>query len=114
MEKETNMNTLTETQVATKLVQFLLARGYALSVNDGEETTVHMSKNEQEIIPAMFTTDEEILYVNCTVTNKMLGYIELIYGNGADCVIHDCLGVSVEAMVDDFAELLEFGYSEED
>ena len=108
------MNTLTETQVATKLVQFLLARGYALSVNDGEETTVHMSKNEQEILSAMFTTDEEILYVNCTVTNKMLGYIELIYGNGADCVIHDCFGASVERMVDDFDDLLEFGYETEE
>ena len=108
------MNNLTETQVATKLVQFLLARGYALSVNDGEETTVHMSKNEQEILPAMFTTDEEILYVNCTVTNKMLGYIELIYGNGADCIIHDCFGASVERMVDDFDDLLEFGYETEE
>ena len=108
------MNNLTETQAATKLVQFLLARGYALSVNDGEETTVHMSKNEQEILLAMFTTDEEILYVNCTVDYEMLGYIELIYGNGADCIIHDCFGASVERMVDEFTEILDFGYSEEE
>jgi hypothetical protein len=44
----------------------------------------------------------------------MLGYIELIYGNGADCIIHDCFGASVERMVDEFTEILDFGYSEEE
>ncbi|RWI35531.1 hypothetical protein [Mesorhizobium sp.] len=83
-----------ERQIAERLVKDILAAGYALSVYDGEETTLKRSTDATAVLKAMFTTDEDYLMVHDIADGdgfqeKNFGYVWLIYGNGHD-VISDC------------------------
>ncbi len=80
-----------ERQVIVKLVEGLLASGREVGVNDGEETTLVRSRDEEEIFAAMSTTDEDYLHV---YAGDAKSWIRLIYGNGAD-VISD-FGVTLD------------------
>ncbi|MER9176201.1 hypothetical protein NKH72_21730 [Mesorhizobium sp. M0955] len=83
-----------ERRIAECLVKDILAAGYAISVNDGEETTLKRSIDATAILKAMFTTDEDYLMVHDVADGagfqvKHFGYVWLIYGNGHH-VISDC------------------------
>ena len=52
-----------EREIAVAVIKALLAAGYSLGVNDGEETTIHHSTDAKAIENAMFTTDEDWLLV---------------------------------------------------
>jgi hypothetical protein len=52
-----------EKLIAKQCIADLLAAGWLVSVNDGEETTVLDSTDPETILAAMFTTDEDYLYV---------------------------------------------------
>lgn len=74
-----------ETRIANKLVRTLLSKGYAISVNDGEETTVRKSRTFGEIKNALQTTDSDILIVYGPGYGR-IGSILLIWGNEDDLI----------------------------
>lgn len=96
----------TEAKIARKTVEALLAAGYAVSVNDGEETTVDRSRNINEIMAAMFSTDEDYLYAHA---DSYIGMVYFVYGNDGYEVIND-YSTSLEdvmAPINAYADALE-------
>ena len=52
-----------EGKIARRAIRDLLKAGYHLSVYDGEEITVKRSTNPKALAAAMFTTDDDYLFV---------------------------------------------------
>ena len=77
-----------EKKIAKKFVEDTLAKGFSISVNDGEETTVKRSTNRDEILGAMRTTDEDILLIH-QGSDSHLGFVYFVYGNDGTDVISD-------------------------
>lgn len=82
-----------ERRRASRLVSALLAAGYRLSVNDGEEWTVKQSRNKGEVMAALATTGEDYLKAHqeeVTKTKegrhvrKVVASFCLIWGNARD------------------------------
>lgn len=81
-----------EARRARKLVRDALARGYCVSVNDGEETTVKLSRDFATITEALCTTGEDTLTMHRWIDQgegmgfaaSPVGGFWLIYGNDAD------------------------------
>jgi hypothetical protein len=82
-----------EKTVARRVVRDLLAAGYSLSVDDGEETSVKKSTKFKEIVDAMMTTDEDHLYAH--KQGCKTSFVRFVYGNDSWEVICD-YGVSLE------------------
>lgn len=81
-----------EIAIARKTIDVLLAMGYKISVNDGEEVTVNRSRDRDKILAAMFTTDEDALLVHLSGDAKNdgpFGWVRFIYGNDGWDVIND-------------------------
>jgi hypothetical protein len=57
-------------------------------VCDGEEVTLKLSRSAEDVLKAMFTTDEDILYVH-DASGKQIGWVFFIYGNDGYDVVHD-------------------------
>lgn len=74
-----------EDKIARKLIETILADGLTISVNDGEETTLHKSTNIDQIVDAIGTTDLDWLYVYDNVPHR-IGSIMLVWGNGTDLI----------------------------
>lgn len=71
-----------EAAVVKRLVRIVLERGYMVSVNDGEEWTVNLSTNRNEILSALATTGEDI--IRLYKDGERAGSIWLVYGNAED------------------------------
>lgn len=74
---------------ARRLIRDALAKGYACSVNDGEETTVRTERHFQTIVDALATTDHDVVTIHRQDLNNASGWhvagsFVLIYGNDAD------------------------------
>lgn len=82
-----------ERKIADAAIEQLLAAGFSLGVNDGEETTVHHSRSAEAIRKAMFTTDEDWLLVFVKGDNQKdprpQYWVRFIYGNDGYDVISD-------------------------
>lgn len=78
-----------EKHIAKATIKALLAQGWSLSVNDGEETTVDRSVDAAEIFAAMFSTDEDYLLVHRDNSPQQFGWVRFIYGNDGPDVIND-------------------------
>ena len=77
-------------QIIRAVIQELLDAGFLVSVNDGEETTVHRSYNADAIFEAMQTTDEDFLHVHMADEGLLIyGWVRFIYGNDDTEVIND-------------------------
>lgn len=76
----------TAARIARKLVAALLAAGYALSVDDGEEITVRKSTDAREIIDALATTDHDYLRAYYNGETIRAGWVMLIWGNDEDVI----------------------------
>jgi hypothetical protein len=76
-----------ERQIVATMIGDALASGYRVSVNDGEETTVHHSTDPAAIGAAMGTTDEDRLVLHDAVGIR-IGWVLLIWGN-AEHVVSD-------------------------
>jgi multidrug efflux pump subunit AcrA (membrane-fusion protein) len=83
-----------EAQIARRVVESAIAKGYSVSVDDGEEITLSRSRDVDAILNAMWTTDEDRLYINLP-NAKRLGMIYFVYGNEGFDVIND-YSVSLE------------------
>lgn len=76
-----------EKRIATEVINEALRMGHAISVNDGEETTLTHSRIAGDILAAMFTTDEDWLFIMDGV--KDIGWVRFIYGNDGYDVVND-------------------------
>lgn len=82
-----------EHKIVSAAITQLLAAGYLLGVNDGEETTIHHSTDAKAIEKAMFTTDEDFLfvYVKGDDVNDLRPqyWVHFVYGNDGWDVMSD-------------------------
>ena len=81
-----------EQTIALTAAQALLDAGYSLGVNDGEETTIHHSRDLDAIQAALFTTDEDWLLVYEDpkgIGSKSDWWVHFVYGNDGWDVISD-------------------------
>lgn len=83
-----------EARIVRRAVRDLLAAGYLVTTNDGEEDTVRRSSNIAQIMAALCTTEEDYLYVVKPFEPQTASFVWLIWGN-EDCVISD-YGTSLE------------------
>lgn len=80
-----------EREIAEAFITQVLAAGYSVSVNDCEETTLENSTDKAAILGAMFTTDDDRLYVHRAneVYPAHFGWAWFVYGNDGFDVISD-------------------------
>jgi hypothetical protein len=74
---------MSERSVIAKLLDRVLAKGYVVSVNDGEEWVAKKVDDKATILKAMFSTDEEWLLIRNSEGHE-IGRVYLVYGNAAD------------------------------
>ena len=93
-----------EDQIIKATIQVLLDAGYALSVNDGEETTLYRSVTPLLIFKAMKTTDEDYLVVFRGA--ERAGWVRFIYGNDGVEVIND-FTINLDPQMDKITEMID-------
>ena len=76
-------------EVTRALVESALGAGYSVTVNDGEEDTLHGSRSLQDILGAMFTTDMDRLFLHVKNRDTWCGWVLFVYGNEGWDVISD-------------------------
>jgi len=78
-----------ERKIASALIQEALDAGYHISVNNGgDEDEIQPSHDKNEILNAMFATDEEHLCF-FDKKGKPKGWVWFVYGNDGYNVISD-------------------------
>jgi hypothetical protein len=75
----------TEHAIVSKLVHEILARGYVVSVHDGEEFAIKRSADYAAIMAAIGVSDETRLILREHVGIEV-GWIQLIHGNDNDVI----------------------------
>lgn len=93
-----------ERAIAVKVIDAALDSGYTVSVDDGEAVTVKESTDKEEILGAMFTTDEDYLYIHRPEGDK--AFVRFVYGNDGYDVIADN-SCSLEEMLKPATELAD-------
>jgi hypothetical protein len=82
-----------EELLVKQVVAELLAAGYSLGVHDGEELTIHHSRNLNAIVKKLFTADRDDIYVYVDGGNKRDTrcdyWVRCVYGNEGIDVISD-------------------------
>lgn len=73
-----------ERRIIEALVDSALSADCSISVNDGENFVLSVSKDVKAILKCMGTTDSDILVLRRA--GKRIGSVTLIYGNGCDVV----------------------------
>lgn len=90
-----------EQTIALTAAQVLLDAGFSLGVDDGEEVTLQFSRDIEAVKKALFTTDEDYLYVYRADRNPRAlekrpdGWVRLVYGNDGWDVISDYSSVDL-------------------
>jgi len=77
-----------EGRIVAALVAAGLARGYTVSVSDGEEFTINRSTDAAAILAATFSTDMDTLRFR-EADGTSVGWFDLVYGNDGYDVISD-------------------------
>lgn len=81
-----------ETKIARAAAEAVIAAGFSIIVNDGEEDVTGRLADVDQVLAAMFTTDEDYMVV-CQragqVAGSQHGWIRFIYGNDGWDVIND-------------------------
>lgn len=78
-----------EEKVAGKVVRALLAAGYFVSVHDGEAFTLSKSRDAKALIAALFTSDDDRLFVRTAPGEAHFGWVWLVYGNSGWDLVSD-------------------------
>lgn len=100
-----------EKLIVGKLVTDLLAAGFTLSVDDGEEVTVERSTDPAAIFPALSSTDADRLLIHRANTSDKgrISWVYLVWGNDhdivSDWVMHNDIDPIIER-VNDYSETL--------
>lgn len=103
----TNARQLIERIIASRIIRAMLDTGFAIDVEDGEETTLERSTDHDSIIEHLFTTDMD--YIHAVKDGRRRGWVQLVYGNDGFDVICDYT-VNLEDMlapVNAFADQIE-------
>jgi hypothetical protein len=80
-----------ERLIAKQCIADLLAAGFKITVNDGEDDVLVLSTDPEAILKVMFSADEDQFYVTRTHEGKTQnGWVRFIYGNDGYDVINDC------------------------
>lgn len=95
----------TEKRIVVKTVECLLAAGLQVSVCDGEDTTLKNSNDKTAIIAALFTTDDDYLFVRAD-SGAGRRMVHFVYGNDGWDVIND-YSVSLETVIKPALKLAE-------
>jgi hypothetical protein len=77
-----------ERRIVRKIAQAMLAAGYSVTVNDGEELALVRSRKLSEIMEACFSVDEEHL-IAYRADGSRVGFVFLVYGNSGFDVVND-------------------------
>lgn len=77
-----------ERRIVRKIAQAMLAAGFSVSVNDGEEIPVDRSRKLSEIMDGCFSVDEEWL-IAYREDRSRVGFVFLVYGNSGFDVVND-------------------------
>jgi len=84
---------LIEREIAERVIADALAAGYSLGVHDGEEITIHHSTDAAAVLSAMFTTDEDRLFIykqdGPQGKRDWFGWVFFIFGNDGWDVVND-------------------------
>lgn len=77
-----------ERAIAWAFISTTLKAGLRITVNDGEEDVLKLSKDGQAVMRAMFSTDEDHLYVHKANDPNIWGRVDFVYGNdpGTDVI----------------------------
>lgn len=82
-----------EELIVKQAVRDLLAAGYLLGINDGEEITIHHSRDFEAIAAKLFTTDEDYIYIYILGDDdrdpRPQYWVRCIYGNSGYDVLSD-------------------------
>lgn len=100
----------TEGKIARRTIRAIIKAGYCVSVFDGEEITLKRSTAGRAILNAMFTTDEDYLFVYPREPKApRLGWVFFVYGNDGWDVVSDYTTNLEEVMrpVLDYAETFD-------
>lgn len=110
MQLQTRINI--ERKIVSRIVKDALAKGYTVSVYDGEEYALKRGTAYKQIMEACFSTDEDTLVFYAKTDeydfgvdsplNKLfrIGFVSLVYGNCGYDVISDCTYTpSMEALL---------------
>jgi hypothetical protein len=81
-----NTMSLIDRQIIETAIDSMIAAGYTIRVNDGEEIVGEFN-DKASILAAMFSTGEDYL-IPCRA-NHSCGWVRLIYGNEPGVVISD-------------------------
>lgn len=95
-----------EGKIAKKTISVLLAQGFELAVFDCEEITVPRCRDATKLYDAMFTTDDDRLFVYKPGEEGRFGWVWFVYGNSGWDVISDYTTNLEEALkpVNEYAE----------
>ncbi len=108
----------TEETIVLAVAQVLLDAGYLLGVDDGEETTIHHSSDIHAIQKALFTTDEDYLYVYELKSNddpRPDYWVRCVYGNeGWDVICDYSSAVDLDPYLGDGTAIAELTQRAED
>ena len=77
-----------ELTAAMRIINKGLAKGYTVSVNDGEEWTVKRSRDANQVRGALQSTDSDIIRFR-DATGASVGTIWFVWGNSPDEVAAD-------------------------
>lgn len=83
-----------ERRIARQCMKDLLDAGFLITVFDGEDFPLRKSNNAKDILDAMFSVDEDVLYVHkrpdvADAPMERVGWVQFIYGNDGWDVIAD-------------------------
>lgn len=78
------MPTTNELAVFNRLIAACLAKGYFVSVYDGEEWAVKRSSDKAEIKEAATAVDMAELVIRDMEDNRRVGWVSIIWGNASD------------------------------
>jgi hypothetical protein len=78
-----------EKTAAGRIVDRALAKGYSISVYDGEEYALKRSTSRREIMDSLQSTDSDLLTVR-NATGDKIGMIFFVWGNSPDEIVCDC------------------------
>ena len=95
-----------EKEIAQAAASGLINAGFKVAVFDGEEITLKPTTHVESILEAMFTSDEDYMFVHSSDTGERVGFVRFIYGNDGWDVINDysvCLEQAL-AQADKLAE----------
>jgi hypothetical protein len=90
-----------ERKIVRKIAQAMLAAGYSVSVDNGEER-FEPSRKLSEILDRCFSVDEEHL-IAYRADGSRVGFVFLVYGNSGFDVVND-YSMALEELMDPINE----------